>query len=208
VHLCIFDSEYLKCILVAVCLLSDSDSEDEIIHPGLDDDDQAPGDDSHWACPGQGALPPLAPAPAFLQQAEMHKIMQAAGGPNIENVVRGIDADMGLNPDPIPSERCGGQSRQALLKQKASHITRSTAETFTYLTSKTKSVEEAADVLESFGNVSLCVLFFLHISHVNAFYVLLHILHITADQCFSPLLRQRMCHIIPYLLFQKIYCRQ
>jgi hypothetical protein len=45
-------------------------------------------------------------------------------------------------------------------KRKASHITRSTAETLVYLTSKTKSVEEAADIFESFGNVSLCVLFF------------------------------------------------
>jgi hypothetical protein len=144
-----------------VCLLSDSDSEDKFIHPALDDDDQAPGDDSHWACPGQGALPPLAPAPAPRRQADMRKTMQAAGGPNIENVVRGIDADMGPNPDPFPSKRCGGQSRRASLKRKASHftrtVTRSTAETFAYLTSKTKSVEEAADVFESFGNVSLCV---------------------------------------------------
>ena len=143
-----------------MCLLSDSDSEDKFIHPALDDDDQAPGDDSHWACPGQGALPPLAPAPAPRRQADMRKTMQAAGGPNIENVVRGIDADMGPNPDPFPSKRCGGQSRRASLKRKASHITRSTAETFVYLTCKTKSVEEAADIFECFGNVSLCVLFF------------------------------------------------
>ena len=162
VHLCIFDSEHLKCILVAVCLLSDSDSEDKFIHPALDDDDQAPGDDSHWACPGQGALPPLAPAPAPRRQADMRKTMQAAGGPNIENVVRGMDTDMGPNPDPIPSERCGGQSRRALLKQRHSRTSqqRHTAETFAYLTSKTKSVEEAADIFECFGDVSLCVLFF------------------------------------------------
>ena len=191
-----------------MCLLSDSDSEDKFIHPALDDDDQAPGDDSHWACPGQGALPPLAPAPAPRRQADMRKTMQAAGGPNIENVVRGIDADMGLNPDPIPSERCGGQSRRASLKRKASHFTRSTAETFVYLTSKTKSVEEAADVFESFGNVSLCVLCFAYNAYSCILRVFLHILHITIDLCFSPLFRQRMCHIVPYPLCQEIYCRQ
>jgi len=84
--------------------------------------------------------------------------MQASGGPNYEVVLQAIDADMpvGPNPDPIPSERCGGESRRASLKRKASDITRSTAETFAYLTSRTRSIQEAADVLEGFGNVSLC----------------------------------------------------
>jgi len=165
VHLrvCIF--EHLNRNLVAACLLSDSDSDDEPIHPALDDDDQAPADDSQGAGPGPGALPPPASAPR--RQADMRKTMQATGGPNIENVVRAIDVDMEPNPDPIPSERCGGQSRRALLKRKASHITRSTAETFAYLTSKTKSVEEATDIFESFGNVSLFDEFY---SAYNAYY--------------------------------------
>ena len=40
---------------------------------------------------------------------------------------------------------------------------------------------------------------------MHIFNVLLHILHITSDQCFSPLLRQRKCHVVPYALCQKIY---
>ena len=148
-HLCIF--QHLKRNLeYAGCLLSDSDSDDEPINPALDftdEDDQAPGVDP------QEALPPPAPAPQ--RQADMRKTMQAAGGPNIEHVIRAIDTDMGPNPDPIPSERCGGELRRASLKRKASRISRSTAETFAYLTSKTSSIEEAADVLETFGNVSL-----------------------------------------------------
>ena len=144
----------------AVCLLSDSDSDDEPVNPALDDDDQAPGVDSQaGAGPGPEALPPPAPAPRH--QADMRKTMQAAGGPNIEHVMRAIDTDMGPNPDPIPSERCGGELRRASLKRKASRISRSTAEVFAYLTSKTSSIEEAADVLETFGNVSLCVLVFI-----------------------------------------------
>ena len=149
VHLCIFDSEHLKCILVAVCHLSDTDSEDEFIHPALDDDD--------------------------------------------------------------PSERCGGQSRRRdeLYLSERRAILQDLQQRHSRLTFKTKSVEEAADIFECFGNVSLCVLFFgIFCIQMHIFNVLLHILHITSDQCFSPLLRQRMCHIVPYPLCQKIYCRQ
>jgi hypothetical protein len=68
VHLCIF--ERLNRNLVAACLLSDSDSDDEPIHPALDDDDQAPGDDSQArAGPGHGGLPPPCP----LEQADTRK---------------------------------------------------------------------------------------------------------------------------------------
>ena len=136
--------ECLKRNLVAVCLLSDSDSDDEPIDPALDNDDQDPGDDSQaGAGPGSAALPPPAPAPR--RQADMRKTMQAAGGSNIEQVMRDIDADMGPNPDPIPSERCGGESRRASIKLMASRITRSTAEVYAYLTSRTSSIEEAAE---------------------------------------------------------------
>ena len=69
------------------------------------------------------ALPPPAPAPR--RQADRRKTMQAAGGPNIEPVMRDIDPDMGPNPDPIPSERCGGgESRPASIERMASRITR------------------------------------------------------------------------------------
>ena len=99
VHLCIFDSEHFNCILVAVCHLSDSDSEDEFIHPALDDDD--------------------------------------------------------------PSERCGGQSRRRdeLYLSERRVILQDLQQRHSRLTFKTKSVEEAADIFEFFGNVSLCVLF-------------------------------------------------
>ena len=71
----------------AVCLLSDSDSDDEPVNPALDDDDQAPGVDFQpeaGAGPGPEALPPPAPAPR--RPADMRKTMQAVGGPNLENV--------------------------------------------------------------------------------------------------------------------------
>ena len=112
-------------------------------------------------------------------KADMRKTMQAAGGPNIEHVMRAIDTDMGPNPDPIPSERCGGELRRASLKRKASRISRSAAEVFAFLTSKTSSIEEAADVLESFGNVSFCALFlFAYTAYKRILYMFLHILHI------------------------------
>ena len=42
--------------------------------------------------------------------------------PNYEDVLQLIDADMGPTPDPIPSERCGGESRLASLNRKARDI--------------------------------------------------------------------------------------
>jgi hypothetical protein len=140
----------------------------------------------------------------------MRKTMQAAGGPNIEQVMRDIDADMGPNPDPIPSGRCGGESRRASIKRKASGITRSTAEVYALLTSRTCSIEEAAEILECFGNVSLCALDLIaYIALLCIFVIILHILHIfISNKYFSPPSRQRTCHITPYPLCQKIYCRQ
>ena len=179
VHLCIFQ-HLMRNLEYAVCLLSDSDSDDEPVNPALDDDDQAPGVDFQpeaGAGPGPEALPPPAPAPR--RPADMRKTMQAAGGPNLENVIRAIDTDMGPNPDPIPSERCGGELRRASLKRKASRISRCAAEVFAFITSKTSSIEEAADVLESFGNVSFCALvLFAYTAYKRILYNLLHILHI------------------------------
>jgi hypothetical protein len=205
VHLCII--ERLKRNLVAVCLLSDSDSDGEPINPALDNDDQAPGDDSQaGAGPGSAALPgPTTTCPCLSARAtgrhaqDNASCCQPAGGPNIKQVMRDIDADMGPNPDPIPSERCGGESRRASIKRKASGITRSTAEVYALLTSRTSSIEEAAEILECFGNVSLCAL------HLNAYIallfiysILMHILHIfKSNKYCSPPSRQRTCHIAP-----------
>jgi hypothetical protein len=59
---------------------------------------------------------------------------------------------------PIPphvfSERSGGEARRVMLKSRTSTITRSVSEVFAYSTSRTISAQDAAVVLETFGNVS------------------------------------------------------
>ena len=162
------------------------------------DDEPAPGDVSGPGQPARGGLPVQPPqVPAPRRQADMRKTMQAAGGPNIENVIREMDADIGPNPNLIPSERCGGESRRALLKRKASCITRSTAETFAYLTSKTSSIAEAADLLECFGNVSIC--YHRHIYKTIAYYcifcIFFLILHINFLTNLAALLCCKRCAI-------------
>jgi hypothetical protein len=53
----------------------------------------------------------------------------------------------------VPSERAGGESRRIGNKRKAEDITRSAAEDFALLTSRTTSEHHAADFLSTVSNV-------------------------------------------------------
>ena len=94
----------------------------------------------------------------------MRKVVLAAGGPNYETVLHDVDAhwqkeqdsSSGTGTGIIPSERCGGDARQANLKRKARYISRSVAETFAYCTQNTVSIENAAEILQTFTNVRIC----------------------------------------------------
>ena len=107
--------------------------------------------------PSEDLQPPAAPEQGDIHsqpQLDMREVMRAAGGPNFLTVLHNTDVHMGPHSDKIPSERCGGEARRANLKRKARHIARSAAETFAFSTLRTVSIEEAADILETFGNVS------------------------------------------------------
>ena len=97
--------------------------------------------------------PPAVAAPLHLP--DMRTVMQRTGGPDYENMIRELDDHMGPGEHVFPSERCGGGARRLLLKRKASEMSRSLSETFAYLTSTTASIEEAAAILQTFGNVGL-----------------------------------------------------
>lgn len=113
--------------------------------------DGAPEQDQPVPAPPQ---PEVAVAP--LRLPDMRTVMQRTGGPDYEDMIRELDDHMG--PDKqidVPSERCGGGVRRIQLKRKATEMSRSLSETFAYLTSTTASTEDAAAVLQSFGNVGL-----------------------------------------------------
>ena len=74
--------------------------------------------------------------------------MKLAGGPGLDKVI----AMAGL---PVASDRAGGDGRRTGLKRKAGEITRSAAEDFALLTTRTSSMRYAADFLSTVGNVSL-----------------------------------------------------
>ena len=82
--------------------------------------------------------------------------MRLSGGPRSDLIqaMEGADGATGPGPLRIPSERCGGESRRAALKRKVTHISRSTAEIFAYCTSRTLSIEDAAQLLSAVTNVS------------------------------------------------------
>ena len=54
----------------------------------------------------------------------------------------------------VPSERLLGESRREELKRKAEHLSRSLCESFSFVTSKTMSIKDTRDVIQTFGNVS------------------------------------------------------
>jgi len=114
------------------------------------------------AAPASGpAPPPVAPAaPRGLVAAglDMRQTMWLAGGSSLPSVISRSDADIPAQGLPVSSERAGGESRRTGLKRKASQITRSAAEDFALLTSRTTSARDAADFLSTVGNVSIVFL--------------------------------------------------
>ena len=96
---------------------------------------------------GQPPLPGIAYVP------DMRKAMEISGA-DFRRAMENADSKTGPHPLNIPSERCGGEGRRALLKRKASHISRSSCEIFAYCASRTTSIEDASMLLSAVGNVS------------------------------------------------------
>ena len=87
---------------------------------------------------------------------------------------------------PIPphvfSERSGGEARRVMLKSRTSTITRSVSEVFAYSTSRTISAQDAAVVLETFGNVSnlvmSCIVYLCYLSYLLNIEYLCHLVYL------------------------------
>ena len=84
----------------------------------------------------------------------MTKTMCQAGGAGLEQVIAAAEDAMPPGGLPVASERAGGESRRTGLKRKAGEITRSAAEDFALLTTRTSSMRYAADFLSTVRNVS------------------------------------------------------
>jgi len=84
----------------------------------------------------------------------MTKTMCQPGGAGLEQVIAAAEDAMPPGGLPVASERAGGESRRTGLKRKAGEITRSAAEDFALLTTRTSSMRYAADFLSTVGNVS------------------------------------------------------
>ncbi len=101
---------------------------------------------------------PGSPRPAPPQNSmpgwDMAKTICQAGGAGLKKVIAAAEDAMPLGGMPVASERAGGESRCTGLKQKAGEITRSAAEDFALLTTRTSSMRYAADFLSTDGNVS------------------------------------------------------
>ena len=86
---------------------------------------------------------------------DMRKAVQMSGA-DFRRAMANADSITGREPETlnIPSERCGGESRRAALKRKASDISRSACEAFAYCSSRTTSIEDSSMLLSAIGNVS------------------------------------------------------
>jgi hypothetical protein len=73
---------------------------------------------------------------------------------SIAQISRQLDQKM-PGAEPVHSIRGEFQGRRADLKRKAADITRSSAETFAFLTTKNFSRDDAADLFTTFCNVSM-----------------------------------------------------
>ena len=90
------------------------------------------------------------------------------------------------NLPPIPphvfSERSGGEARRVMLKSRTSTVTRSVSEVFAYSTSRTISAQDAAVVLETFGNVSnlvmSCIVHLCYLSYLFNIAYLSHLVYL------------------------------
>ena len=70
----------------------------------------------------------------------MSQAMKLAGGPGLDKVIADADAAIPMEGLPVASERAGGDGRRTGLKRKAGEITRSAAEDFALLTTRTSSM--------------------------------------------------------------------
>ena len=98
----------------------------------------------------QNYAPPQNSMPGW----DMAKTMCQAGGAGLNKVIAAAEDAMPPGGMPVASERAGGESRRTGLKRKAGEITRSAAEDFALLTTRTSSMRYAADFLSTVGNVS------------------------------------------------------
>ncbi len=87
------------------------------------------------------------------------QLMRLAGGNGLATAISSADAhtdSFSVATDKeweVPSERAGGESRRIRHKRKAKEISRSAAEDFALLTSRTTSEHHAADFLSTVANV-------------------------------------------------------
>ena len=113
------------------------------------DDGMRPGSPSPSPGPlprrGRRSTPPV----------NVTQLMHLAGGLDIAAAISAADAHTDSSgPDwEVPSERAGGESRRIGHKRKAADITRSAAEDFVLLTSRTTSEHHAAEFLSTVTNV-------------------------------------------------------
>ena len=100
--------------------------------------------------------PRPAPPQNFMPGLDMAtgKTMCQAGVAGLNKVIAAAEDAMPPGGMPVASERAGGESRRTRLKRKAGEITRSAAEDFALLTTRTSSMRYAADFLSTVGNVS------------------------------------------------------
>ncbi len=102
-----------------------------------------------WQSKTRASEPELRPA------SEVHaQLEHGHGGAGLKQVIAAADDAMPPGGLPVASERAGGESRRTELKRKAGEITRSAAEDFALLTTRTSSMRYAADFLSTVGNVS------------------------------------------------------
>jgi hypothetical protein len=127
-----------------------------------DHQDDTFGRDSPSPCPSQiDDTVPLPRKPARFGRRSsppmnVPQLMRLAGGLGFAAALSTADAYTDpLGPDwEVPSARSGGESRRAGNKRKAANITRSAAEDFALLTTRTTSEHHAADFLSTVTNVS------------------------------------------------------
>ena len=129
--------------------------------PDIDDTNAAPKSPipSRPSRPSTSPSPPANTSHSLPQTSapawDMCQAMKLAGRPGLDKVIADADAAMPTEGLPVASERAGGTGRRAGLKRKAGEITRSAAEDFALLTTRTSSMRYAADFLSTVGNVSL-----------------------------------------------------
>jgi len=105
-----------------------------------------------WQSKTRASEPELRPASDV--HAQRPKTMSQADGAGLKQIIAAADDAMPPGGLPVASERAGGEFRRTELKRKAGEISRSAAEDFALLTTRTSSMRYAADFLSTVGNVS------------------------------------------------------